>query len=46
MLKNDGARKTQKERVGHKALQTTFGYMKTTKAAREAVARAFDEEKP
>lgn len=32
------------ERVGHKALETTFGYMKTTKAAREAVNRVFDEE--
>jgi integrase/recombinase XerC len=32
------------ERVGHKELATTFGYMHTTKEAREAVTKAFDEE--
>lgn len=32
------------ERVGHKMLDTTLGYMKTTKAARDLVAKAFGEE--
>jgi site-specific recombinase XerD len=32
------------ERVGHKALETTFGYMHTTDEARARVNKAFDEE--
>lgn len=32
------------ERVGHKALETTFGYMHTTKEARARVNKAFDED--
>jgi site-specific recombinase XerD len=32
------------ERLGHKSLQTTLGYLHTTKAARAAVNRTFDED--
>jgi hypothetical protein len=32
------------ERVGHKAVETTFGYMKTTKAARALVDKILGEE--
>lgn len=32
------------ERVGHKSLSTTFGYMHTTKKARAQVAKVFDED--
>jgi len=32
------------ERLGHKSLTTTLGYLHTTKAAREAVNRTFDGE--
>lgn len=32
------------ERVGHKSLSTTFGYMHTTKKARAQVSKVFDED--
>lgn len=32
------------ERLGHKSLNTTLGYLHTTKEAREAVNRTFDED--
>jgi site-specific recombinase XerD len=44
MLNTGASPPAIQERVGHKALATTFGYMKATKAAREMVSRAFDEE--
>lgn len=35
---------TIQDRVGHKALATTFGYMHTTQKARDEISRAFDED--
>lgn len=44
MLNRGSSPPAIQERVGHKALETTFGYMHTTDEARAKVNRAFDTE--
>jgi integrase/recombinase XerD len=44
MLDDGASPAAIQERVGHKALATTFGYVHTTKKARAMVSKTFDEE--
>jgi len=44
MLDGDAPPAAIQERVGHKSLSTTFGYMHTTKKARAMVTKTFDED--
>lgn len=44
MLDGDAPPSAIQERVGHKSLSTTFGYMHTTKRARAMVTKTFDED--
>lgn len=44
MLDGDAPPSAIQERVGHKSLSTTFGYMHTTKKARAMITKTFDED--
>jgi site-specific recombinase XerD len=44
MLDRDALPTSIQERVGHKSLATTYGYMHTTKKARAMVTKTFDED--
>jgi integrase/recombinase XerC len=44
MLDKDINPAVTQERLGHAALATTLGYLHTTKKARAAISRVFDEE--
>lgn len=44
MLDDDSSPPSIQERVGHKSLATTYGYMHTTKKARAQVAKTFDKD--
>ncbi len=44
MLDGDAPPSAIQERVGHKSIATTYGYMHTTKKARAMVTKTFDED--